>query len=198
MNKFLRILVKRFGFLTETLPEEYRPAARAFLFGLTNETPDCERPVPQEILPTLTYAILISMHEGRYPSGLNYSEVVKKLESHTRPVTVRRCHYPYYEWPKILGYELDHPHYFVLGGFTAYPKGGGYWMIEDRYDWHFPDYWRVPDPIAEKVPHWILQKFAEKGEDGGWYLSELETLSKWTVPYWHRSLVRLSNYLTWF
>ena len=56
MNKvFLRKLVKCFGFLAEAFPEDYKPAARAFLFSLTNEVPDCERPVPQEILGSFQF-----------------------------------------------------------------------------------------------------------------------------------------------
>ena len=201
MNKvFLRKLVKCFGFLAEAFPEDYKPAARAFLFSLTNEVPDCERPVPQEIMSTLAYAVLIAISEGRFPVGLSYESACDLLDKHEDPVVVRRCHYPYYGEPKIGGYDQDHPHYFVLGGFTAYPQGGGYWLVEDRYDWHFPDYWKVPDLVTDKVPEWILTKFCEKGEDGGWYVSEVDTLSKWSTPYWHRSVIRLSDYLysTWF
>lgn len=201
MNKvFLRQLVKCFGFLAETLPEKYKPAARAFLFSLSNETPDYERPVPQEIFPTLALAVLIAIFDRVLPSELDYFWAVEELDQHNKPVAVRRCHYPYYGEATITGYELDHPHYFVLGGFTATPVGDGLWLIEDRYDWHFPDYWRVPDIIASKVPDWVLSKLCEKGEDGGWYVSEVDTLSKWSTPYWHRSVVKLSEYLDlkWF
>ena len=193
-TKFLRQLVKCFGFLAETLPEDYRPAARAFLFSLTNEVPDCERPVPQEILGTLTYAVL---HAVGLP---NFYEKAKRiLDTHTEPVPVRQWDYPRYRGRTIEGYDTSHPHYFVLGGFTATPQGGGIWLIEDRYDWHVPDRWRVPDTVAEKLPEWILFKLCQH-RNGGWYLEEVGVLDKWSTPYWHRSYVRLSDYLDpkWF
>ena len=193
MNKvFLRQLVKCFGFLAEALPEDYRPAARAFLFSLTNEKPDCERPVPQEIIPVLALAVLSAIFEGQLPPDLSYEAAIEKLNTHQEPVLVQRWNYPYSSYT-ILGYE-SHPHYYVMGGFTAYPQGDGLWLLEDRYDWHVPDYWRVPDTVAEKLPEWILSKFCERGEDG-WYISEVGTLDKWSTPYWHRSYVRLSDYL---
>jgi len=191
--KFLRQLVKRFGFLAKSLPKDYWPATEAFLFSLTNETPDCERPVPQEILPTLTYAVL---HAIGLPNF--YERAKLTLNTHAEPVLVRQWDYPKYQGPKIPGYE-SHPHYFVLGGFTAYPQGSGLWLIQDRYDWHVPDYWRVPDIISDRVPEWVLSKFCEV-RSGGYYLKEVGTLDRWTVPYWHRSVVKLSDYLDpkWF
>ena len=192
MNKaFLKLLVKRFGFLVNLLPEEYRPAAEAFFFSLTNSEPDCERLVPREIIPTIAWAVLHAITEGEIPDL--YEEAVAILETHDKPVLVQRWNYPYSSYT-ILGYE-SHPHYYVLGGFTATPQGEGIWLIEDRYDWHVPDYWRVPDIITSEVPQWILSKFCERGEDGGWYIAEVGILDQWTVPYWHRSKVRLSDYL---
>jgi len=190
-TKFLRQLVKCFGFLTETLPEDYRPAARAFLFSLTNEKPDCERPVPQEILGTLAYAVL---HGIKLPNSYEKAKVI--LNTHTEPVLVRQQNYPRYRGGTIEGYGTHHPHYFILGGFTAYPQGGGLWLVEDRYDWHVPDRWRVPDTVSERIPEWVLSKFCEFCElRNGYYLKEIGTLDKWSTPYWHRSYVRLSDYL---
>jgi hypothetical protein len=193
-SKFLRKLVKCFGFLTETLPEEYQPAARAFLFSLTNETPDCERPVPQEIWPTLAYAVSRAAKKSRF-----YKKAKFVLDTHTEPVLVQKWDYPRYRGRTMEGYGITHPHYFVLGGFTAYPQGGGLWLVEDRYDWHVPDRWRVPDVVTHHIPEWVLSKFCERGEDG-WYISEVGTLDKWSTPYWHRSYIRLSDYLDpqWF
>ena len=195
MNRlFVRQLAKTFGWAVRTLPEAYWPAAEAFVFSLVNDQPDCERPVPQEIMSTLAYAVL---HAIGLPNF--YAKGKSILDTHTEPVLVRQQDYPRYRGEKIRGYDISHPHFFVLGGFTAYPQGGGLWLVEDRYDWHVPDHWRVPDTVAEKVPTWVLSKFC-KQKDGGWYLEEVGVLDRLTVPYWHRSVVRLSDYLDpkWF
>ena len=187
--KFRKLLVNRFGFLIRFLPEEYWPAAEAFKFSLVNEKIDCEREVPKEIWPTLAYAVL---HGIKLPNSYEKAKVI--LNTHTEPVPVRQQNYPRYRGGTIEGYGTHHPHYFVLGGFTAYPQGGGLWLVEDRYDWHVPDRWRVPDTVAEKLPEWILSKLCQY-RNGGWYLEEVGTLDKWSTPYWHRSYVRLSDYL---
>ena len=192
--KFLRQLAKTFGWLVSVLPKAYQPAAEAFLHSLTNDKIDSERPIPEEILPTLAYAVL---HAVGLP---NFYEKAKRiLDTHTEPVPVRQWDYPRYYGEKIGGYDASHPHYFVLGGFTAYPQGDGMWLLEDRYDWHVPDRWRVPDTVAEKLPEWILSKLCQY-KNGEWYLEEVGTLDKWCTPYWHRSVVRLSDYLDpkWF
>ena len=195
--KLLRQLVKTFGWVVWTLPEEYQPAAEAFLYSLTNTDLDSERSVPREILPTIALAVLSAIFEGQLPPDLSYEAAVEELNTHQEPVLVQRWNYPYFSYT-ILGYE-SHPHYYVMGGFTTYPQGGGLWLVEDRYDWYVPDYWKVPNIIADKVPVWVLSKFCERGEDG-WYISEVGTLDKWSTPYWHRSIVKLSDYLDpqWF
>jgi hypothetical protein len=81
-----------------------------------------------------------------------------------------------------------------MGGFTSHPLGDGLWVVEDRYDWHQPDSWRVPDAIARRVPKWLLKKFAYSVY-GVWVLDEVDTLKRLTVPYWHRSIVKLADYL---
>jgi hypothetical protein len=192
MNKlFLKLLVNRFGFVVKLLPQEYQPAGEAFLFSLTNSEVDSERPVPTEILPTLAIATLDAIYDG-IPSDMTYPQAISILNTYKHPVLVQRHNYPSYSYT-ILDYKA-HPHYYVLGGFTARPQGDGYWFIEDRYDWHFQDYWRVPDEVTTVIPEWILRKFCNR-TNRGWYISEVDTLSKWSVPYWHRSIVRLSDYL---
>jgi len=192
--KFRKLLVNRFGFLIRFLPEEYWPAAEAFKFSLVNEKIDCEREVPKEIWPTLAYAVL---HGIRIPNFYEKAKLI--LNTHAEPVLVRQWDYPRYSKNnKISGYN-SHPHYYVLGGFTAYPKGDGLWLIQDRYDWHVPDYWPVPDTVVEVLPEWILSKFCEL-RNGRYCLKEVGTLDKWSTPYWHRSYIRLSDYLDpqWF
>jgi hypothetical protein len=81
-----------------------------------------------------------------------------------------------------------------MGSFTAYPQGDGYWLIQDRYDWHFKDYWSVPDQVANWIPNWILSKFCQR-YGKMWVLMEIGSLDQLTVPYWHRSVIKLADYL---
>jgi len=189
-TKFLRKLVKCFGWTVRTLPKDYWPAAEAFVYSLTNEIPDSERPVPQEILPTVAYAVVDAVLEDH----VSYEEAILILDHIDEPIQVTQYNYPYYKLSSTIREYGLHPHYYVMGSFTAYPQGGGYWLVEDRYDWHFEAYWRVPDVVVRHIPEWILSKFCE-WRDGAWRLSEVGTLDKWTVPYWHRSVVKLSDYL---
>jgi hypothetical protein len=192
MNRtFLRKLVKKFGWLVNTLPPDYKPAAQAFLFSLTNEIPDCERPVPQEILPTIAFAVVDAVLED---CDISYEEAILILDHIDEPIQVTQYNYPHYNLSSTIREYRLHPHYYVMGSFTAYPQGDGFWLVEDRYDWHFEAYWRVPDEVVTMVPQWILCKLCE-WRDGAWRLSEVGTLDKWTVPYWHRSVVKLSDYL---
>jgi len=193
---FLRKVAKVFGGLVKTLPLAYQPAGEAFLRSITNDKVDAEYPVPSEILPTIALTVL-NVIVGNKP--LSYKEAVEILDKYNSPVSVRSIDYPEYHGETIRGYET-HPHYYVMGSFTTYPQGGGYWLVEDRYDWHFWEYdWRVPDSVATRIPEWILNKFAYKKRTG-WYLEEVGVLDQLTVPYWHRSIVRLSDYLDpkWF
>ena len=191
----LKMLVKRFGFLTKVLPNDYHPAAEAFLLSLVNSQLDCEVPIPEVIMPTITLAILHAiLLKDRIPFyEVDYKRAVTLLESYDKPVPVRQWDYPDYKGETIRGFRF-HPHYYILGSFMATPQGSGAWLLEDRYDWHEPDRWRVPDLITEKIPEWVLNKVATRDPDG-WYLEEVNTLSKWSVPYWHRSTVRLAEYL---
>jgi len=190
--KFRKLLVNRFSFLIRLLPEEYWPAAEAFKFSLVNEKIDCEREVPKELWPTLAYATLHAITGGELPSS--YEEGVSILENHNEPVLVQKWNYPEWNQVKLLDYHDTHPYYYVLGGFTTYPQGGGIWRVEDRYDWHFRDFWRVPEVAVQHIPEWILNKFCFWSY-GGWYLSELDTLAEWCTPYWHRSYIKLGDYL---
>jgi len=189
---FLRVLAVCFGWLVNVLPEVYRPAGRAFLRSLVTK-PEAVYPVPKEILPTIALAVLNSIFEGQLPPGLSYEAAVGELNKHQKPVLVQSIHYPCYRGRKLEGYPFN-PHYYVMGGFTSYPLGDGLWLVEDRYDWHQPDSWRVPDAIARRVPKWLLKKFAYSVY-GVWVLDEVDTLKRLTVSYWHRSIVKLADYL---
>jgi hypothetical protein len=198
MIALLRKLVGILGRpLVYTLPPVYRPAGWAFLYGIANTKLDCERSVPTEILPTVALAVLCSIYEGCPP---DYDRKIAEaiLNKHDKPVPVQHIHYPEYGGQTLPGYE-EHPHYYVMGAFVATPMGNGYWKIEDRYDWHFPFSWRIPSSIARRIPKWILRIFA-RYDGGNWYIEEVGILDKITVPYWHRSVVRLSDYLDpkWF
>jgi len=190
MKVFLRVLAYLFGWLVNTLPRDYQPAGRAFLYSIVNTKLDCEVPVPEEILGTVALAVLEAIYES-YP--FDYKVAKEVLNKHDKPVPVQNIHYPEYEGQTLLEYD-DHPHYYVMGAFVATPLGGGLWLVEDRYDWHFPSRWRIPNKVAERIPKWILNMFAYY-DVNGWYIEEVGTLDKWTTPYWHRSVIRLSNYL---
>ena len=192
MIAILRKLVSIFGCLVYTLPKDYRPAGWAFLHGLTNTTLDSKRSVPQEILPTIALAVLNAIDYYKPPES--YEAAVATLDYHKEVVLVQMNNYPLYKGITMPGYT-SHPHYYVMGAFAAKPIGGGYWLIEDRYDWHFPAAWRVPDSVATRIPEWILNKLAVYYDDG-WYLEEVGVLDRLTVPYWHRSIIKLSDYLT--
>ena len=193
----LRQVAKTFGWLTETLPEAYRPAAEAFLHSIVNDQPDSEREVPQAILGTIALSVLRAIFDNQFPPELDYEAAVVELDYHSQPVLVQWNNYPRYRGRTIEGYGMAHPHYFVLGGFTTVPIGGGHWLIQDRYDWHNTDNWRVPSKIGRKVPKWLLRQFCFRNDEASdiWYIKEVGTLDKWTVPYWHRSIVRLADYL---
>lgn len=199
-STLIRGLVRSFGGLVHALPEYYQPAGQAFLYSLQNQVIDSERAVPEEILETIAMAVLNSINnklakleETPYP---NLSEAIRLLDKSKYAVPVTVFDYPRIYGSFILpGYE-NHPHYYVMGGFTATPVGKGKWLIEDRYDWHCPDYWRLPECVTSKVPNWVLKKFCYQVEDAeGWYIREVETLAEYYKPYWHRSVVKLSAYL---
>ena len=190
-TKFLRKLAGIFGWLVYTLPEDYRPAGWAFLHGLVNTVPDSEREVPREILPTIALAVLSAIDPYSRP---DYTQAVEILNQHKERVLVQINNYPQYRGRKLPNYN-KHPHYYVMGAFCADPLGGGTWLIQDRYDWHFPAAWSVPDCITRFLPSWVLSKFCSKYH-GEWYLEEVGTLDRLTVPYWHRSVIKLSDYLS--
>ena len=189
---FLRLLAWVFGWLVYALPKDYRPAGRAFLRGIVNYKLDREVPVPREILGTISLAVLAAIDPYVRPS---YEEAVEILNSHQEPVPVQLYNYPQYRGTSyLIGYR-EHPHYYVMGAFCAIPLGDGYWKIEDRYDWHFSTTWSLPDCVARFIPSWILSKFCERN-GRSWLLSEVGVLDKLTVPYWHRSIIKLSDHLS--
>jgi hypothetical protein len=190
---FLRVLGYVFGWLIcYVLPKDYRPAARAFVRGIVNSKLDREIPVPEEILRTITLAVLSAIDPYSRPS---YEEAVEILDKHQKAVLVQSYNYPQYRGDSYLVGYREHPHYYVMGAFTAYPQGDGCWLVQDRYDWHYKTLWSVPDQIARFIPSWILSVFCERNGKV-WFLKEVGTLDQLTVPYWHRSIVKLSDYLT--
>jgi len=189
---FLRVLGYVFGWLMcYMLPKDYRPAARAFVRGIVNSKLDREIPVPEEILPTITLAVLSAIDPYSRPS---YEEAVEILNQYNERVLVQINNYPPYRGAKLPEYNR-HPHYYVMGAFCADPLGGGTWLIQDRYDWHFPAAWSLPECVARWIPGWILSKFCSN-YDGQWYLEEVGVLDRLTVPYWHKSVIKLSDYLS--
>jgi hypothetical protein len=193
MIALLRKLVGILGRpLVYTLPPDYQPAGWAFLRGIANTKLDSEVPVPREILGTVALAVLHAI-DPYSQTPRSYEEAVEKLSSHKEPVFVKSYDYPIYKGTTIPGYAC-HPHYYVMGSFTAYPQGDGYWLIQDRYDWHFKDYWSVPDQVAKRIPSWVLSKFCQR-YGKMWVLMEMGSLDQITVPYWHRSVVKLADYL---
>ena len=188
---FLCLLAWVFGWLVYALPKDYRPAGRAFLFSIINNQLDCEVSVPREILGTIATAVLNAIDPYSQPS---YEEAVEILNQYKERVLVQINNYPPYRGVKLPNYNR-HPHYYVMGAFCATPFGDGTWLIQDRYDWHFPAAWSLPDCIARFIPGWILSKFCSR-YDGQWYLEEIGVLDRLTVPYWHKSVIKLSDYLS--
>jgi hypothetical protein len=129
-----------------------------------------------------------------YEPPESYEAAVAKLDLYEEVVLVQMNNYPTYEGTKLPGYNR-HPHYYVMGAFAARPLGNGMWEIADRYDWHFPTAWSLPECVARFIPGWVLSKFCSRYH-GQWYLEEVGTLDRLTVPYWHRSVIRLSDYLS--